>query len=245
MKILLFGGTTEGRLLAEELEKRGEELTVSCATELGAEELSNLSCRILTGRLEQEEMKVLFPSFDLVLDATHPYARLATENIRQACEESGTPYRRILREAGEEEGCIRVKSCGEAADYLLHREGNVLLTTGAKELSAYADLDPERVYARVLPTHAGLEACEKLGLKHKNILALQGPFNQELNEAMLKQYRIRWMVTKNGGRAGGFEEKIRAAETCGVKVILVERPEEQGMSMAEFIQSMEKNFPAR
>ncbi len=240
MKILLFGGTTEGRLLAEELEKRGHRLTVSCATELGAEEISSLSCEILTGRLEMEEMAELVKAFDLVVDATHPYATLVTENIRAACRKEEISYRRIRREAGEEKDCFRVKSCRAAADFLRTKEGNVLVATGAKELADYACLDPKRLYARVLPTHAGIEACERLGLLHRNIIALQGPFSLELNKAMLKQYEIKWMVTKDGGRAGGFEEKRKAAEECGVHLILVERPEDQGMAMADFLDEVEE-----
>lgn len=240
MKILLFGGTTEGRLLAGELEKRGHELTVSCATELGAEELSSLSCEILAGRLEQEEMAELVTGYELVVDATHPYAVLVTENIQESCRKKEIPYRRICREAGEEKDCFRVKSCREAAEYLGTKEGNILVTTGAKELAEYALLDPKRVYARVLPTHAGIEACERLGLPHRNIIALQGPFSRELNEAMLKQYEIKWMVTKDGGRAGGFEEKLQAASACGAQFILVERPEDQGMTMEAFLDEVDK-----
>ena len=39
MKVLVFGGTTEGRLLARELSALGAQVTVSVATALGAEEL--------------------------------------------------------------------------------------------------------------------------------------------------------------------------------------------------------------
>ena len=44
MKILLFGGTTEGRLLAERLVGMGHQVTVSVATELGAEILQGQFC---------------------------------------------------------------------------------------------------------------------------------------------------------------------------------------------------------
>ena len=238
MKILLFGGTTEGRLLAEELLKRGQELTVSCATELGAEELKGMSCRILQGRLEEAQMENLVKDYELVVDATHPYAKLVTENIEEACKKSETSYIRISREMGkkDERGCSKVKSCQAAAEYLQGKEGNILITTGAKELSAYAGLDPQRLFARVLPTHAGIEACEKIGLAHRNILALQGPFSQEMNEAIIRQYQIRYLVTKDGGKAGGFSEKAKAAENTGIELILVERPEDKGISMQEFLE---------
>ena len=57
----------------------------------------------------------------------------------------------------------------------------MLAATGSKELRAYGVLAPERVFVRVLPTHEALNACEELGIPHRNILAMQGPFSEELN----------------------------------------------------------------
>ena len=108
------------------------------------------------------------------------------------------------------------------------QRGNILLATGSKELSVFSALPPERLFARVLPTHESIAACESLGLPHRNILALQGPFSQKLNEAMLEQYRIAWLVTKDGGGPGGFSEKLSAAERTGARLVLVERPADGG-----------------
>ena len=57
---------------------------------------------------------------------------------------------------------------------------------------------------------------------------MQGPFSQALNEAVFRQWNIRWMVTKDGGRNGGFAEKLAAAQSCGVGVLVLNRPEDQG-----------------
>ena len=91
----------------------------------------------------------------------------------------------------------------------------------------------------MLPTHASLSACEALGIPHRNILALQGPFSQEMNAAMLAQYQIRWLVTKDGGAVGGYEEKYAAAQERGVPVILIRRPGDSGSSMEELLKSLE------
>ena len=97
-------------------------------------------------------------------------------------------------------------------------------------------LDPARLYPRVLPTLAGITACEAAGIPHRNILAMQGPFTQELNAALLRQFRISYMVTKDGGVAGGFAEKAEAAAQCGVQLIVLRRPEEQGESAETILQ---------
>ena len=80
----------------------------------------------------------------------------------------------------------------------------------------------------MLPTVAGITACEAAGIPHRNILAMQGPFTEELNIALLRQFRIAFLVTKDGGAAGGFAEKAQAAEQCGVQLIVLRRPMEQG-----------------
>ena len=238
-RILIFGGTTEGRELAQRLSEQGYPVTVSVATDLGAEELQSVQATVWTGRLDEEQMTQVIPDFDLVIDATHPYAVEVTEQVRNACQTCGIPLRRLLRAESQTDGCIRVDSCAQACDYLSTRPGNVLLTTGAKELSSFRNLKPERVFARVLPTHPSLDACEALGLPHRNIIALQGPFSEEMNVAMLAQYHIRWLVTKDGGKAGGFDEKLRAAHRVGVDVILVGRRAESGLTMEEILKELE------
>ena len=114
----------------------------------------------------------------------------------------------------------------------------ILLATGAKELGAFAGLEKGRLYARVLPTHEGIDACAALGLAHSHILAMQGPFTQKLNEAMLEQYGIRWLVTKDGGRQGGFAEKLAAARNAGAALVLISRPAQQGQTMEEILKAL-------
>ena len=105
MKILIFGGTTEGRLLAQALSQRGLPATVSVATPLGAQELSGLpGITPLVGRKTAQEMAELLKSFDRCVDATHPYAVEASRNIRTACQAAEVPLRRLLRRSEERRG---------------------------------------------------------------------------------------------------------------------------------------------
>ena len=111
-----------------------------------------------------------------------------------------------------------------------------------KELSAFGGLEKNRLYARVLPTHEGLSACETLGIPHSHILALQGPFSQKLNEAILEQYQTSWLVTKDGGQAGGFGEKLAAARAAGARVVLVERPPDEGESLETILEKIKERL---
>lgn len=238
MRIILFGGTTEGRLLAEKLTGWGHSVTVSVATPIGAEGLAGV--RVLAGRLEEDAMTDRVRGFDLCVDATHPYARAAHETIKTACTRAGVPRCRVSRPPSEEAGCIVVGSAEEAAAYLRGTEGSILLTTGAKEIAAFRELSAGRLFARVLPTHESLDACESIGLPHRNILALWGPFSAELNAALLRQYAIRWLVTKDGGKAGGFFEKLRAAAETDTAVLLIRRPQDTGLSVETFLDELRK-----
>ena len=69
-----------------------------------------------------------------------------------------------------------------------------------------------------------------------HILALQGPFSQELNEALIRQYHIEYLVTKDGGPAGGFAEKAAAAKAAGIGLVLIRRPREDGLGYEDVLQ---------
>ena len=236
MSILIFGGTTEGRLLARELSRRGLPAWVSVATPLGAEELSGLpGITPLVGRKTAGEMAGLLQGFSRCVDATHPYAAEVSANIRTACAEAGVPLRRLLRDPGGSFTGIRVDSPEEAAACLSERAGNILLAIGAKGLPAFAGLDPTRLYPRVLPVEESLAACRRAGIPTRNIIALHGPFSRALNAAILEQYRIRWMVTKDGGAAGGFGEKLAAARDAGAELVIIGRPEETGDDLEDVL----------
>ena len=238
MKVLVFGGTTEGRLLARELSALGAQVTVSVATALGAEELRGVPpLTVCVGRKDTRQMREMLPGFAVCVDATHPYAAEASGNIRAACLAAGVPYRRLLRGASAlPPDSVVVPDAPAAARWLAGTQGNILLATGAKELAAFAGLDAERLYPRVLPTVAGITACEGAGIPHRNIIAMQGPFTLELNLALMQQFHIRYLVTKDGGSAGGFAEKAQAAAQSGAALVVLRRPEECGETAEEILQ---------
>lgn len=79
-----------------------------------------------------------------------------------------------------------------------------------------------------------LERCLSLGFPPAHILCMQGPFSQALNEALIGQYSIRTLVTKDTGSYGGFREKAQAAQGTGCTLLVVERPvQETGQTLEE------------
>ena len=93
---------------------------------------------------------------------------------------------------------VLVSSAMEAAAYLDGQEGAIFLTTGSKELPAFTAgvHKTERLFVRVLPSAAVVASCRELGLEGKQICAMQGPFSEEMNRALLQQTKAAWLVTK-------------------------------------------------
>lgn len=249
IRICIFAGTTEGRKLAGFLARQGIRTTVCVATEYGGEMISpEEGIEVLAGRMLPEDIRKLFQEreFDLVIDATHPYAASITESVRDACNVCQIPCHRMNREdSGTADGAVYVENAAAAAEYLKDTEGNILLTTGSKELSVYTTIPDyqERIYARVLPLDASLRSCSEAALPASHIIAMQGPFSEEMNTAMLRSVRAGWMVTKDGGNAGGFAEKVRAAQSAGARVIIIGRPENStGASYRETIRMLCREY---
>lgn len=242
MNIVLFAGTGDGRELAARLCGLPVNLTVCVATEYGHELLVGMpeNCHVEVGRRDVAEMRELFAATEcgVVVDATHPYAVEVSRNILFASQEAGVPCLRFSRAASVEEQAVYVDSMEDAARALVGTEGNILLATGAKRLTAFTSIPDYagRAYPRVLPVEESLRECLRLGYRRSHIIAMQGPFGVELNLALMRQFAIRHMVTKDGGVAGGFPEKMRAAREAGVRAVVVGRPGGGGdMSMEEVI----------
>lgn len=237
-KAVVFAGTTEGYELCRFLSKHQVYVHGCTATGYGGRILEeNDFLTVHAGRMEEKEMAEFFQKEkpDLVLDATHPYAALVTENIQKACQSAGIPCWRVLRDQGEKSrSAVYVDNIDQAVEYLKGTKGNILLTTGSKELAAFTHLRDykERLFARVLSLPSVLETCRTLGIEGKHLIGMQGPFSTELNAAMLRQFQCSYLVTKDSGDAGGFQEKIDAALSCGAVPVIIGRPvKEEGMTL--------------
>ena len=237
--VILFGGTTEGRMLAEYLSEAGVNALVCVATSYGD---SLLECKsnitVHSGRLDELQMLELFTTEcpKLVLDATHPYADIVTKNIRAACEKAGCQYVRIKRESIETEGCACFTSMDELIVWLNQTKGIIFSAMGAKEAAALCKVEGyrERMFLRLLPSAQGIAECATLGYPPKHLICMQGPFSEEFNGAQFREAGANILITKESGAQGGFMEKIAAAKSCGMSIGVLMRPEQtEGLSPVE------------
>lgn len=256
-KIGIFGGTQEGRLLAEFCRDEDIDFAVSVATAYGEQILENTAIwggKVHAGRMNAQEMAqwITREAITTVVDATHPFARAVSKEIRSACIITKTEYLRLLREETEEKSSDAfflswVSSFEEAAarlkqELLCSPEKKALLTVGSKELACFAAekaLLP-RIFVRVLPSVEAIKTCQDAGFYGKQIIAMQGPFSTELNKALIRTVQASFLVTKESGKTGGFEEKIRAAHECGCQVIAIKRPKEHNCEEVEHGKSLEE-----
>ena len=251
-RVLLFGGTTEGRELALWLRDAGIPALSHVATDYGEALLREEALPAEYGRLDAAEMEHLLRTGDFfaALDATHPFAIEVSKNIRAAAAAAGVRYYRILRgegsaseaeEAEEIEARLRARGCfrlfdsqQEAADWLAKTEGSIFLATGSKELKAYAALPRERLTVRILPGEEALRKAAEAGIQPDHIIAMQGRSSVGLNQALLQQCSAKFLVTKQSGKPGGYLEKLRAAEELGICFVAIRRPaEREGYTLSE------------
>ena len=224
-KIVLFAGTTEGHRLCECFVQNKWQAEVFVATEYGREILPQApNLHIHAGRLDMKQIYSQLTQIRpvCVLDATHPYADEVTKNIKEACQTAGFPYMRILRENTD----MTENVTGSA-------KAHIRVADSMRDYTKIQDYQ-NRAYLRLLPSPEMLQKAVDTGFLPAHLIAMQGPFSQELNVALIKQSGIGVLVTKQSGKSGGFEEKISAAEQTGTDVIVIKRPkQEDGKNLSE------------
>ncbi len=170
--------------------------------------------------------------FDFVIDATHPYAVKASANIKEAVKDLNVQrirLKRVISGNASLDGVRFFDTHEDCAKALCAMTGRILLTIGCRELSKYCENEDlkERLIVRIIPDEDSLRCCRELGIKGKNIIAMQGPFSLSMNEAMIEMYGIAAMVSKQSGTAGGFDEKMIAANHTGIPLFVIGKAEEE------------------
>ncbi|AEG59181.1 precorrin-6A reductase [Desulforamulus ruminis] len=230
--ILVLAGTLEGRNTAALLQERGFRVAASVVSPYGARLLEKKGVHeVYTGTLDRDDLKeVLNRGCRLLVDATHPYATLASETAMEAASETGIPYLRLERPAASlpvHPLVHREDSLQSSIDKALALGPVLFSTLGSKNLPpllAAARQAGVRVVARILPDAAMVARCQEWGLTPADMVALQGPCSKELNKALFRQYEARVILTKESGATGGVTEKVEAALELGLPVVIWQRP---------------------
>lgn len=218
MKVLLLGGTGEARALAATLHPEVEVIS-SLAGRVPDPALPVGPVRIGGfGGVDGMRQWLMDERVDAVVDATHPFAATITAHAAQVCEVLGLPHLILARPAWAPGSAILVGSDREAAQTVAENGySRVFLTTGRSGTRVFKDVDAWFLIRAVTPPD-----LDALPVDHQLLLS-RGPYDYDGELALLREHRIDALVTKNSGGAM-TEPKLRAAETAGVAVVMVDRP---------------------
>lgn len=218
MRVLLLGGTSEGRALAARLDADVEVIS-SLAGRVPDPVLPVGEVRIGGfGGVEGMRRWLVEAAVDSVIDATHPYAATVTAHAAAVCDELDLPYLVLARPAWPRGDAIGVGSDAEAAKTVVaERYSRVFLTTGRSGTAAFADVDAWfLIRAVTAPDPATLP-------RHHQLVLSRGPYHYEGELALLREHHIDVLVTKNSG-GQMTRPKLDAATALGVAVVMVDRP---------------------
>jgi precorrin-6A/cobalt-precorrin-6A reductase len=223
VRVLILGGTAEARELSAALADHGGfEVLTSLAGALDRPVLPIGDVRIggfggVAGLVDAVEE--WHP--DVLVDATHPFAQTITGHAVEAAASTRTPLYVLRRPAWVESPDDRwVHTPDVAAAAAAVREmgpGCVFLTTGRRDLAAFAD-DLEHDYlVRTIEPPVGVVPARL------SLLMDRGPYTMGGDLAVMETYRVTVLVAKNSGGAM-TAAKLPAARHRGIPVVMVDRP---------------------
>lgn len=238
-RLLIIGGTHDCHEFLSRFKDYNLDICVTVATQSGKEFLSYNNIDIVVGKLDRDGFAkiIVEKNIDFILDSSHPYAYEVTDNVSNVCQKLGLPYIRYLRPSLDADCVLNASNADLAADMLNNMDGNIFLTTGSKDLHVYTQKIQnykKRLFVRIIPALESIKICKNLGIPISNIIATSGIFSVQMNIEMMKHFDAKILVTKDSGKAGGFEQKIKAAQTLNLKIIVIKRHAESVQSISDY-----------
>jgi precorrin-6A/cobalt-precorrin-6A reductase len=258
MRVMVMAGTSDAVCIIGKLaEYEDLEVIATTTTSYGGDlALSAGADKIIVGRQGVQEIVKLLDinRIDLLVDATHPFASEASINAIKASHKFGIKYIRYERPSIKiPDQVFEVSSFQEAgimAKKIMEKNLNARMMhlAGVTTLNEITKtIDPKLIVARILPMISSIKKCFKIGIPSDNIIAMQGTFSKEFNKALMKEYAIGVVVTKESGETGGTHSKIAAANELEIPLIIVKRPiirEMENESVFKDIDHLLKNIVA-
>ncbi|PAQ07382.1 cobalt-precorrin-6A reductase [Mesorhizobium temperatum] len=236
-RILILGGTIEARQLAGRLSARTDiSITLSLAGRTENPVAQDVPTR--TGGFGGADGLAAYlreNHIDLLVDATHPYAAQISANAAEAAHEAGVPIVALRRPGwGPVEGdrWTQVARVASAVTALGSAPRRVFLALGRQEVAAF-EAAPQHHY--LIRSVDPVEP--KLAVPNATYLLARGPFREPDERALLQEYRIDVVVSKNSGGEATYG-KIAAARALGIEVVMIRRPALPDVASAETVEAL-------
>lgn len=228
----VFSGTSDGNRLANELAEQGYPVVVSAATEYGgevaAQHCSGVSVWAGHQGVEAQKQALSRHQARAIVDATHPYASLISEQLMGLSKSLNIPYLRFERPSTFEiNSGIECASTEQAAEQAVKLGKRIFLTTGSKDLAIFLNAPGANElewFVRLTPEPEFIQRAIDLGVPRSHICAMQGPFSEAFNEALWRDLKIDCVITKDSGDAGGYQAKVAATQTLNIPLLVIKRP---------------------
>ena len=236
MKIFLLGGTKDSINIIEHVKKNYDAyILTTTTTEYGSKLADEAGSDETIARplLKNEIIDIIKKDkYEILIDATHPFAVHITQTSTSIAKELKIPYIRFERPPIDlkniETKHVDYVTSFEQAGKLIttkYPERNVLHFAGAntmEEILQYVNVN--RFYPRILKVKSSIEKCESLGIDSSHIIPLKSVSSLEENLELIDRYEAKVIITKESGEVGGVIEKINAAYMKNINVIMIQRP---------------------
>ena len=252
MRILLLGGTKDSTNIIRHVKKNYDAyILTTTTTEYGAElaQESGSDDTIARPLLKDEIIEIIEnENFELLIDATHPFAEHITQTSVSIANELKMPYIRFERPATSLENIdtthIHYVNSFDDAGKLIQNEfskGNILHFAGANTMNdivKYVSVD--RFYPRILKVESSLAKCRELGIDPTHIIPMKGAASIDENIKLMEKYDASVMITKESGDIGEKKKKIQAANEKDVAVVMIQRPEIDELNKNDMVSNLEE-----
>lgn len=252
MKILLLGGTKDSINIIKFIKKNFDAfILTTTTTEYGAKLAKDGGSDATIARpLPKNELIDIITkeSYEILIDATHPFAEHITQTSVSIAKELKIPYLRFERPITNMENIDTshiqyVKSFVEAGELIANEfnEGNVLHFAGANTMADIVkNVSIDRFYPRILKVEKSIEKCRELNISQDHIIPMTGAASTEENIQLIEKYDAIVMITKESGEIGGVIDKIQAANEKDIAVIMIQRPEINEINKENIVSNLEE-----
>lgn len=231
--MIIFGGTTEGRLAIDVCEEAGKRFYYSTKSGLQNVEMHN-GVR-LTGAMTSKDIRKFCEenAVRCIIDAAHPFAENLHREIFLASKREGKddiPVIRLQRSSAKKhEGVIYCDGYDDAIRKLKDADLECLLAlSGANTISKLKSYwQNHKTIFRILNREESISIAERESLPKENIIFYNDDFKLPTKESEMNVFRsigCDAIITKDSGKSGGIEEKVEAALSLGMKVFVVNAP---------------------
>ncbi|WP_407413737.1 precorrin-6A reductase [Methanobrevibacter sp.] len=252
INIILLGGTKDSTELIKHLKNNyNTHILTTTTTEYGSKLALEAGSDDTISRplLKDEIIGIINNSdFDLLIDATHPFAEHITQtsvSVSKICSIAYVRFERPPLDFSDIDTShiIYAKSFENAGEIIAEQipEGNVLHFAGANTMEeVLKNVSKDRFYPRILKVQKSLEKCEKLGIENDHIIAMKGAASLKENMDLIEEYDASVMITKESGEIGGVVEKIEAANQKDISLIMIKRPIIKELNKKDIVSNLEE-----